>query len=150
MTRLENRICNEYEFCVFEGEKIVENRAKLHCNITGLIKPEKLILTYNSMQHCFVWMVLLLQLTTKWRFSSPNQQLEKWSQIFLEKGPSWIEILSNNGAHYHNEELMITISQWFGYNIDKIIDFPWTWWSQDYSWFSSHSGKYILLFLFKL
>jgi hypothetical protein len=30
----------------------------------------------------------------------------------MEKKPSWVEILSDNGAHYHNKELMIMISQW--------------------------------------
>lgn len=30
----------------------------------------------------------------------------------MEKKPSWIEVLSDNGAHYHNKELMIMISQW--------------------------------------
>ena len=28
----------------------------------------------------------------------------------MEKKPSWIEVLSDNGAHYHNKELMIMIS----------------------------------------
>jgi len=30
----------------------------------------------------------------------------------MEKKPSWIEILSDNSAHYHNKELMMIISQW--------------------------------------
>ncbi len=29
----------------------------------------------------------------------------------MEKKSSWIEILSDNGVHYHNKELMIIISQ---------------------------------------
>lgn len=37
----------------------------------------------------------------------------------MEKKPSWIEILSDNGAHYHNKELMMVISQWSKwYNIE--------------------------------
>lgn len=37
----------------------------------------------------------------------------------MEKKPSWIEVLSDNGAHYHNKELMMMISQWFEwYNIE--------------------------------
>lgn len=30
----------------------------------------------------------------------------------MEKKPLWIEVLSDNGAHYHNKELMMMISQW--------------------------------------
>lgn len=36
----------------------------------------------------------------------------------MERKPQWVEILSDNGPHYHNKELMIIISQWFKwYNI---------------------------------
>ncbi len=31
----------------------------------------------------------------------------------IEKKPSWIKILFDNRAHYHNKELMMIISQWF-------------------------------------
>jgi hypothetical protein len=37
----------------------------------------------------------------------------------MEKKPSWVEILSDNGAHYHNKELVMIISQWSKwYNIE--------------------------------
>lgn len=37
----------------------------------------------------------------------------------MEEKPLWIEVLSDNGAHYHNKELMMMISQWKNwYNIE--------------------------------
>ena len=37
----------------------------------------------------------------------------------MEKRPLWIEVLSDNGPHYHNKELMTMISQWKNwYNIE--------------------------------
>ncbi|RHZ44324.1 hypothetical protein Glove_740g7 [Diversispora epigaea] len=36
----------------------------------------------------------------------------------LDPRPQWIEILSDNGAHYHNSELITTIANWYQwYNI---------------------------------
>jgi hypothetical protein len=31
----------------------------------------------------------------------------------LEKKPRWVTFISNNGAHYHNSELMVILSYWF-------------------------------------
>ena len=31
----------------------------------------------------------------------------------LEKKPKWITIISDNGAHYHNSELMTIIAHWY-------------------------------------
>jgi len=37
----------------------------------------------------------------------------------LDPKPQWIEILSDNGAHYHNSELIVTIANWYEwYNIE--------------------------------
>ncbi|CAG8704179.1 11898_t:CDS:2, partial [Acaulospora morrowiae] len=30
----------------------------------------------------------------------------------MKKKPTWIEVLSDNGGHYHNKQLMLIISQW--------------------------------------
>ncbi|RHZ49869.1 hypothetical protein Glove_510g27 [Diversispora epigaea] len=37
----------------------------------------------------------------------------------IEKKPKWIKIISDNGPHYHNSELMAIISHWYNwYNIE--------------------------------
>jgi len=33
----------------------------------------------------------------------------------LEKKPKWVSIISDNGPHYHNSELMIIMSKWHGW-----------------------------------
>ena len=32
--------------------------------------------------------------------------------LTMKKKPTWIEVLSDNGGHYHNKQLMLIISQW--------------------------------------
>jgi hypothetical protein len=37
----------------------------------------------------------------------------------IEKKPKWIQIISDNGPHYHNSELMAIVSHWYDwYNIE--------------------------------
>ena len=37
----------------------------------------------------------------------------------IEKKPKWIKIISDNGPHYHNSELMTIVAHWFDwYNIE--------------------------------
>ncbi|RHZ88774.1 hypothetical protein Glove_21g132 [Diversispora epigaea] len=39
--------------------------------------------------------------------------------ITLEKKPKWISIISDNGGHYHNSELMVILSYWYEwYNVE--------------------------------
>ncbi|PKY45825.1 hypothetical protein RhiirA4_518001 [Rhizophagus irregularis] len=44
----------------------------------------------------------------------------------LDVKPKWISIISNNGLHYHNSELMIIMSKW-------------------YEWYRIHVKKWIFL-----
>ena len=42
----------------------------------------------------------------------------------LDVKPKWISIISDNGPHYHNSELMIIMSkwyEWYGINVKKWI-----------------------------
>ena len=37
----------------------------------------------------------------------------------IENKPKWVSIISDNGGHYHNSELMAIISYWYDwYNIE--------------------------------
>ena len=37
----------------------------------------------------------------------------------IEKKPKWIKIISDNGPHYHNSELMTIVAHWFDwYNVE--------------------------------
>src|SRR5205085_3410554 len=39
--------------------------------------------------------------------------------ITLEKRPKWVSIISDNGGHYHNSELMVILSYWYEwYNVE--------------------------------
>ena len=37
----------------------------------------------------------------------------------MERKPKWVKIMSDNGAHYHNSQLMMLIAHWYDwYEID--------------------------------